>query len=268
MRELSLDSPSLAQLQQRFALGLQQKKDALACSINDDREITASERLRIYQNNFTLSLTELLSATYPAVEKLVGEECFKTVARFHVLHNPLVQADVSFYGAEFDASLAKFKEVIQTCPYVTELARLEWEIDLSRQDFDNAPNVSNCLTLDKLSEISEQQHALIQFCLAPSVLLLQSEYSVFSLRTALLETDTHRQQKLIEQLNVNQFESGFIITLENNQNHIAQISSSEYELLQAFKQHKSLHQISTDLLTQLQPVLSRNLVSGFNLNNQ
>lgn len=267
MSALRLVAPSLNDLQQDFALGLQRQSNSIETCICDYQDIDAGERLSIYQNNFTLSLIEILLATYPAIEKLLGEECFNAIAKFHVLNNPLTQSDVSVYGDGFDRSLKNFKDVIQACPYVTELARLEWTIDLSRQAFDNVKQQSNCLPLDHLGEVNEQQHTRIQFQLAPAVLLLKSEHSVFSLRNALLESDCELQQQLLDQLNLNKAEFGFIVTFNSNQNQVSTINSTEYELLQAFSLCKPLQEIDPTLLPQLQSVLSHKLVTGFTLKN-
>ena len=75
---------NLATLQSQFAKALHYQALGEDCDIASD-EFTADERMQIYRNNFIVSLSEVLSATYPMVEALLGKECFEQMARQHVL---------------------------------------------------------------------------------------------------------------------------------------------------------------------------------------
>ena len=59
---------NLATLQSQFAKALHYQALGEDCDIASD-EFTADERMQIYRNNFIVSLSEVLSATYPIDRK-------------------------------------------------------------------------------------------------------------------------------------------------------------------------------------------------------
>lgn len=61
----------LATLQDQFAKALHYQALGDDCDIASG-QFTADERMQIYRNNFIISLGEVLSATYPMVEELLG----------------------------------------------------------------------------------------------------------------------------------------------------------------------------------------------------
>ena len=109
-------SHSLADVQSEFANALRYQNNGEHCDIVSDH-FTDEQRIQIYRNNFVISLSEVLAATYPLTEMLVGEECFQQMARQHVLSYPSTSGDVSGYGEHFE-------QTIQTFPAVIELNHL------------------------------------------------------------------------------------------------------------------------------------------------
>ncbi|MFA0308871.1 DNA-binding domain-containing protein, partial [Vibrio splendidus] len=87
-------SHSLANVQSEFANALRYQNNGEHCDIVSDH-FTDGQRIQIYRNNFVISLSEVLAATYPLTEMLVGEECFQQMARLHVLSYPSTSGDVS-----------------------------------------------------------------------------------------------------------------------------------------------------------------------------
>lgn len=152
---------NLATLQSQFAKALHYQALGEDCDIASD-EFTADERMQIYRNNFIVSLSEVLSATYPMVEALLGEECFEQMARQHVLTYPLEEGNVAHYGEGFQDTIMQFSQVIAQAPYSPEVARFEWHIDLARQAQYEQSNAAELKPLALLGEVSEeQQPALI-----------------------------------------------------------------------------------------------------------
>ena len=58
-------------------------------------------RLRVYRNGFIRACVEALRASYPSVERLVGEERFPALARPYVEAHPPRVANLAGYGAGF-----------------------------------------------------------------------------------------------------------------------------------------------------------------------
>ena len=81
-------------------------------------------RLRVYRNGFLKACIEALRASYPSVERLVGEERFPALARPYVDAHPPRAASLVEYGERFP----KFVEdTVDThrLAYLAAFARLE-----------------------------------------------------------------------------------------------------------------------------------------------
>ncbi|MEZ8386756.1 DNA-binding domain-containing protein, partial [Vibrio splendidus] len=100
-------SHSLTNVQSEFANALRYQNNGEHCDIVSDH-FTDEQRIQIYRNNFVISLSEVLAATYPLTEMLVGEECFQQMARQHVLSYPSTSGDVSGYGEHFEQTIQAF----------------------------------------------------------------------------------------------------------------------------------------------------------------
>ena len=84
----------------------------------------SSRRFAIYRNNTHRALSEALSAAYPVVCQLVGNEFFHAVAREYFTNESKRAPCLSLYGEGFAEHLAKFPS-IQALPYLVDVARLE-----------------------------------------------------------------------------------------------------------------------------------------------
>ena len=84
----------------------------------------AEQRLAIYKNNVHSQLVDALAATFPAVERLVGEEFFRYAAREYVGIHPPRRPTLLGYGDRFPEFLGRFPPAT-TVPYLPDVARLE-----------------------------------------------------------------------------------------------------------------------------------------------
>ncbi|MDF5607411.1 DNA-binding domain-containing protein, partial [Vibrio parahaemolyticus] len=175
---------NLATLQNQFAKALHYQALGEDCDIASDT-FTADERMQIYRNNFIVSLSEVLSATYPMVEALLGEECFEQIARQHVLSYPLEEGNVVHYGEGFQDTIMQFSQVIAQAPYSPEVARFEWHIDLARQAQYEQSNAAELKPLALLGEVSEEQQPALILHLKKGCRSFDSNYAVFDLFSAI-----------------------------------------------------------------------------------
>lgn len=124
--------PSLRDIQASFAqvaagaIACDQAGAILDCTVDDAPGARA--RLAIHANHFRITLIEALQATFPVVDRLVGEECFTALARRYVLRVPPRRPCLFEYGESFPRFLGAQPEV---CPlaYLADVARLEWAIN-------------------------------------------------------------------------------------------------------------------------------------------
>ncbi|WP_038890980.1 HvfC/BufC N-terminal domain-containing protein [Vibrio campbellii] len=248
---------NLATLQSQFAKALHYQALGEDCDIASD-EFTADERMQIYRNNFIVSLSEVLSATYPMVEALLGKECFEQMARQHVLTYPLEEGNVAHYGEGFQDTIMQFSQVIAQAPYSPEVARFEWHIDLARQAQYEQSNAAELKQLAALGEVSEEQQPALILHLKKGCRSFDSSYAVFDLFGAI-------QTGQFEQLNINQLQQGVISIQANGEALCHALDADVFQLLRCLEQKLSLSEIPEVLLAHLNSIMALDLVDGFTL---
>ncbi len=135
----------------------------------------ADRRFAVYRNNVAVGLTDVLSAAFPVVEKLVGTEFFAAMAgQFLRLHPPQSRI-MMLYGAEFAAFLASFSPVA-AYPYLPDVARLEQALRESYHAADATP-----LTAAILATIPEARWLDSRVRFVPSVRLIRSAWPIHAI---------------------------------------------------------------------------------------
>ncbi|MFM2588356.1 DNA-binding domain-containing protein [Vibrio sp. TBV020] len=252
-----MNGPSLIELQQTFASALHYQASGEACDISSDN-FTAEERIQIYRNNFVVSLSEVLAATYPMVSALVGEECFDQLARQHVLDYPLESGDVTYYGEHFNDSIERFPAVIEAAPYAPEVARFEWYIDVAQQHQGHISQPLALMPLAKIAEVEPEQQASIHLHLHTGVVLFHSHYAVFSLKKAIADNQ-------FDDLQLNQAEQGFIFCSSQGEVWTQKIESCAFDLLQYLHSGCTLGEIPPEQLQHINSIFDSNIIAGFTL---
>ena len=163
---------SLRETQARIANAvLDGKLDAVAALVRSDR-LPSAERLRIYHNHTLTSLATALGDNFPVVQRLVGEDFFRAMAKRFVAAEPPRDPCLSASGARFSDFIAGF-EPARSLPYLTDVARLErLRIDLSF-----APETPT-LDLAVLASRPAQAQGSLKLAVRPSIGLLTSAYPV------------------------------------------------------------------------------------------
>jgi hypothetical protein len=119
---------ALPDLQAAFAAHIIGKDRAeLIASVAGD-SISAAARLRVYRHHVSHSLTAALSATFPTVRALVGEEFFRGLARAFVASTLPTQPVLSEYGEGFAGFVAGYTPA-SGLPYLADIARLDWALN-------------------------------------------------------------------------------------------------------------------------------------------
>lgn len=88
-------------------------------------KIQPEDRLSIYQNNVNVSLVSCLSAAFPVIEKIVGEEFFYQGASLYIREHPPEEPCLAKYGNFFPSWLERQPQT-QNLPYLGDVGRLEW----------------------------------------------------------------------------------------------------------------------------------------------
>lgn len=138
----------------------------------------AQKRFAVYRNNVTVSLVNALADIFPAVQRLVGEEFFRDMARLYVAKEPPVSAVIFEYGGGFASFLDDF-EPLSRYPYLADVARLEkaWLAAFHAADVPPLPP-------DALAAIPAEQLADTRFTTHPATRIIRSSFAAVSIFSA------------------------------------------------------------------------------------
>lgn len=138
----------------------------------------AEKRFAVYRNNVTVSLINALADIFPAVQRLVGEDFFRDMARLYIAKEPPCSAVIFEYGGGFAAFLENF-EPLSRYPYLADVARLEKAWLAAFHAADEAP-----LQPDVLAAFPPEQLAEIRFTTHPATHIIRSSFAAVSIFSA------------------------------------------------------------------------------------
>lgn len=145
-------------------------------AVFESGDIALSERLKIYRNNIVGSVTDMMVATFPTLEKLVGTAFLEGMARSFILAHPPSHGCLNLYGAGFSEFIEGFAPAA-ALPYLPDIARLELAMNDSYYAADD-------LALDGqgLAAIAPEALGDTVLRFRHSVKLLQLAYPVTAIR--------------------------------------------------------------------------------------
>jgi len=252
-------SLSLRETQNAFSKALHYQASGEECSIVSD-QFSADDRMQIYRNNFVIGYTEILTLTYPLVLALVGEECFNALSRQHILTTIHPEGDVSSYGSGFAETIESISPVISAVPYLADVARLEWAMDLSQQVNNQTRISDDVIPLAAMATLPIDQQSNVALLLDSRVQLLSSSFAIFSIRSGVIEQELDDIEPLSS-------EQGFVQVVSHDDIKVSTLPKEVFLLLKAIEDHTPLADIDTELLPYLQHVLAEDLITGFQLSD-
>jgi len=163
----------LHDLQTRLMLGIYDKKYANVAfpSIDESGNHTAERQLSIYRTSIFGGLKKALAETFPVTKQLVGDDFFNAMTGQYIARFPCQVQDLNDYGELLSEFIRDLKQA-RSVPYLADMAKLEWSINLAYHSKLQQAN------LDKLSGLSEQQQLTITLHLANGSSLLHLNYPV------------------------------------------------------------------------------------------
>lgn len=168
------DSPELAASQQQFAGALLDAGNAPQV-LSQFKGSGNEHRLALYRGNLTATWDKVLSAAYPVVRMLVGEEFFSGLSKAYGSAHPSTSGDLNRFGADFDTFLREFPHVADY-PYLTDMAALEWALHRAHY----APAAQG-VSAQRLAELSPDQMETARMTLHPACRLLASDWATIQL---------------------------------------------------------------------------------------
>jgi uncharacterized protein len=166
---------SLHELQRRFAAALLDNAHAPISAAIRPCGISARARLEIYRTQLRATFLRTLSLEFPVIERLVGSDCFRRLAREFQIGHPSRSGDLHHIGAPFAAFLAE-RFGGGRYDFLSHVAALEW----AYQESMIAPAAA-ALDLEALRAIDPADYGQLHFQLHPACRLFFSEYPVLDI---------------------------------------------------------------------------------------
>lgn len=176
-------APTLHELQRSLRDSLLHHAGDPACAHVIADGIDPAQRLGIYRHTIESTLARALRLSFPAVRHLVGPEFFDGAARLFAAESPPHHAGLDQFGAGFPQFLANLPQAA-ALPYLADLARLEWQVDLVLHAREAAP-----LAVERLARQDASALAAWRFEAHPAARLLWCEFPADAIWRALLERD-------------------------------------------------------------------------------
>lgn len=148
-----------------------------------------AKRFSVYRNNVVVGLTGAIADIFPAIQRLLGEDAFMSLARLFVADYPPTSPLMFKYGAGFAEFLEAF-EPLKNYPYLGDVARIErlW-LDCFHET-DATP-----IALDALAAFPAERLGDVVFVKHPASRLFSSQFAAVSIFS------TNRQGASMEGIN-------------------------------------------------------------------
>ena len=166
--------PSLREIQQLAYRAIVLEEDVPFPPEPRDARVTAA-RLGVYRNNARENFHKTLAVTYPVVRRLVGELCFRGLARSYMRDFPSRSGDLGRFGAEL-ATLLDIYYRDTAFGYLADVARLEWAVAEAETATDALP-----FDLLQLANVRADDGAELRLALRSPVRLVSSLFPVFTI---------------------------------------------------------------------------------------
>lgn len=164
----------LADLQTKFCQHLLHQPVDLS-TLNITGPLPVEQLMSLYRNNFYVSLTDYLKGCFPSVSALVGEEFFAQLAKAFIIRQPLANANIELYGADFSGFIDSIEQT-RSLPYLAGIAALDWGFDRTKAVTEIAS-----FPFVELEQLTEEQQLQIRFQMPAETLLLASDYPLLSI---------------------------------------------------------------------------------------
>lgn len=165
----------LAERQRDFAAAILDPARPIPFGLIGPDGAPSARRFAVYRNNVVAGLIETLSAAFPAVRRIVGDEFFRAMARIYVADHSPESPIMLDYGAGFPDFIERF-EPAATLPYLADVARIE-------RAWTEAYHAAEASPLDPaaLARFAPGELPALRLRLHPSVRLVRSRFPAMTI---------------------------------------------------------------------------------------
>lgn len=249
--------PSLLDLQRGFRTAVL-ADTAVPPSVITGGPVSATARLSVYRNNVIGNLTRALRLSFPAVERLVGEDFFATAAQRFIAAAPPQAADLNQYGDGFADFLASF-EPAQSVPYLPDVARLEWAVSRAVHARPAPP-----LAPEALSAVPPAREVDLCFTPHPTLSLLALDHPAHAIWQAVLTEDTDERGARLAAIDLSGGGEMLAVLRRDGAIQVGPLSGLAFDLAQALIDGRPLGDVLGRITAQdAAPLLADFLTGGF-----
>lgn len=236
-----------------IASAVRQSSQPIPDAVGKTQGAPSLKRFNVYRNNVAVSLRTALTATYPVIKELVGEEFFNAMVRSYVANRLPSTPVLLGYGCDFPDFIESFAPA-RALPYLPDVARLEWSFNESYNAADAQP-----ATIDTLSAFDPDALEQVRFECHPSLRLIRSDWPVLSIWDAHQQDDPGAHLPGLAETRV---EHGFLVRPALDV-HATLLPSEGFQLLTALCGGQTLGEAAGDLPKAAQADLSVMLTTFF-----
>jgi hypothetical protein len=233
----------LHKLQQDFFTSLQGKEpsQALLAVIDGTAELSAVERLKIYQHSRIEAIISSLEDSFPVCQQLVGKEFFHAMAWRFAVKQGGASPDINSYNPYFPAFIENFKPA-QQLPYLALVAQLEQLIEQLATDYSERIQPQ---PLAALADLHVDQQAQVIFTCGEPSYLYQADFPVDKI-WASNQPDYKGNDR------IDLMEGGvYLLIYRRQQVELRRLTEQQYQILTLLKQGYSAEQLCNKLAEQL-----------------
>lgn len=184
------------------------------------------ENLEVYLDNIEANLKGALDQTYRYTKALIGEECFNQIAYLYVRENIATSGNLDDYGQFFSQLVGR--KLSDQLPYIEDIVKLEWLLQLAINEEDNDINNSDLLSHDELEKI--------QFRLHPAIYYFRSQYPIYDIWQLLIG-------EFVKEINYKAKGQNICILKRGCEPLVTNISNQEYDFIENINNKRNLLEI-------------------------
>jgi hypothetical protein len=196
--------------------------------------IPKSARIAVYENNFTEIVSGALRNVFPTIDRLVGDTCFRTLARTYAQTHASYSGDLQSWGSAFPALLDGIYSSTEHA-FLGDVARLEFAID-ECLIAGNLPGISS----EQLQDAINADEAVVELTPNPSLHLIESDFPILDIWRA------HRDG-MPENASLDGEAQNVAVVRTDEDAQITLLSKTGARLIRALRERNSLDDAMSDL---------------------
>lgn len=156
-------------------------------------DVPPTRSLDVYRRSVRAAVAQALAELFPVCAELVGEDCFRAIARHHGLEHVSRHPDLARLGESLPALIPRLG-FLDGVPYLADMARLE----LALQHAAVAPDAPPVADPERIADALGERPDAWRLVLAPSATLIRTEHPIRAIWNAHREPERDDSRFRIE----------------------------------------------------------------------